>query len=196
MTARRSTAPTSPTDERALLAPVFLLTEQAGPRRREHRRSTSSTRPTRSPTADSGDDALAVCLELEGDPDVVAAQGAARAELLADLGIGESVVPAPRPRRVPPARPAHVPHDGRQGEPRAWTFRAGRQGAECAGVIHSDLQRGFIRAEVIHWDELLEIGSWAKAKERASCGSRARTTRSSTATSSRSASTCDRVGEA
>jgi ribosome-binding ATPase YchF (GTP1/OBG family) len=32
-------------------------------------------------------------------------------------------------------------------------------------VIHSDLQRGFIRAEVIHWDELLAIGSWTKAKE-------------------------------
>ena len=32
-------------------------------------------------------------------------------------------------------------------------------------MIHSDLQRGFIRAEVIFWDELLEIGSWAKAKE-------------------------------
>jgi ribosome-binding ATPase len=31
-------------------------------------------------------------------------------------------------------------------------------------VIHTDLQRGFIRAEVIRWDELLEIGSWAKAK--------------------------------
>ncbi len=33
------------------------------------------------------------------------------------------------------------------------------------GVIHSDLQRGFIRAEVIRWDELLSLGSWAKAKE-------------------------------
>ena len=33
------------------------------------------------------------------------------------------------------------------------------------GVIHTDLQRGFIRAEVIRWDELLEIGSWNKAKE-------------------------------
>ena len=32
-------------------------------------------------------------------------------------------------------------------------------------MIHSDLQRGFIRAEVIRWDELLAIGSWAKAKE-------------------------------
>jgi GTP-binding protein YchF len=50
-------------------------------------------------------------------------------------------------------------------ESRAWTFRAGARAPECAGVIHSDLQRGFIRAEVIDWRELLEIGSWSKARE-------------------------------
>ena len=50
-------------------------------------------------------------------------------------------------------------------ETRAWTFRAGAKAPECAGRIHSDIQRGFIRAEVIHWDELLELGSWHKAKE-------------------------------
>ena len=50
-------------------------------------------------------------------------------------------------------------------ESRAWTFRAGAAAPECAGVIHSDLQRGFIRAEVIDWRELLEIGSWTKAKD-------------------------------
>ena len=50
-------------------------------------------------------------------------------------------------------------------ESRAWTFRAGAKAPECAGVIHSDLQRGFIRAEVIDWRELLEIGSWPKARE-------------------------------
>lgn len=50
-------------------------------------------------------------------------------------------------------------------ESRAWTVRAGAKAPEAAGVIHSDLQRGFIRAEVIRWDELLDIGSWAKAKE-------------------------------
>ena len=32
-------------------------------------------------------------------------------------------------------------------------------------MIHSDLQRGFIRAEVVHWDELLVLGSWAAAKD-------------------------------
>ena len=50
-------------------------------------------------------------------------------------------------------------------ESRAWTFRAGSSAPECAGRIHSDFQRGFIKAEVIHWDELLELGSWTKAKE-------------------------------
>ncbi len=77
-------------------------------------------------------------------------------------------------------------------ESRAWTFRAGAKAPECAGVIHSDLQRGFIRAEVIRWDELLAarlVGR--RPRTPASCASRARTTRSSTATSSRSASTSE-----
>jgi ribosome-binding ATPase YchF (GTP1/OBG family) len=52
-----------------------------------------------------------------------------------------------------------------EDESRAWTFRAGAKAPECAGVIHSDLQRGFIRAEVIDWRELLEIGSWSKARD-------------------------------
>jgi GTP-binding protein YchF len=50
-------------------------------------------------------------------------------------------------------------------ESRAWTFREGSTAPVCAGRIHSDLQRGFIRAETIRWDELLECGSLAKARE-------------------------------
>ncbi len=50
-------------------------------------------------------------------------------------------------------------------ESRAWTFRVGSTAPECAGQIHTDLQRGFIRAETIRWDELLEIGSMAKARD-------------------------------
>jgi ribosome-binding ATPase YchF (GTP1/OBG family) len=49
-------------------------------------------------------------------------------------------------------------------ESRAWTFRAGAKAPECAGEIHTDFERGFIKAEVIHWDELLELGSWNAAK--------------------------------
>ena len=50
-------------------------------------------------------------------------------------------------------------------EARAWTIHTGWTAPQAAGVIHTDFQRGFIKAEVIHWDELLEIGSWTKAKE-------------------------------
>src|SRR4051794_20821982 len=87
-----------------------------------------------------------------------------RAELLEGLGLGEGALP-----RV--ARAAYHLLGRRtflttgDKESRAWTFRAGAKAPECAGVIHSDLQRGFIRAEVIRWDELLELGSWNKAKE-------------------------------
>ena len=50
-------------------------------------------------------------------------------------------------------------------ETRAWTFHAGDKAPVCAGKIHSDIQRGFIRAEVIHWDELISLGSWNAAKD-------------------------------
>jgi len=50
-------------------------------------------------------------------------------------------------------------------ESRAWTFHEGSTAPVCAGRIHTDFQRGFIRAEVIQWDELLELGSWTKGKE-------------------------------
>jgi GTP-binding protein YchF len=50
-------------------------------------------------------------------------------------------------------------------ETRAWTFRAGAKAPQAAGIIHTDFERGFIRAETIGWDELLELGSWAAARD-------------------------------
>jgi GTP-binding protein YchF len=49
-------------------------------------------------------------------------------------------------------------------ETRAWTIRRGSNAQQAAGRIHSDLERGFIRAEVIEWDRLVEAGSEAEAK--------------------------------
>ncbi|TVP96641.1 MAG: redox-regulated ATPase YchF [Acholeplasmatales bacterium] len=51
-------------------------------------------------------------------------------------------------------------------EARAWTFRKGMSAAECAGIIHSDFARGFIRAETVHVNELLKAGSLLHAKEK------------------------------
>lgn len=52
-----------------------------------------------------------------------------------------------------------------EDETRAWTVREGAFAPEAAGVIHSDFERGFISAEVINCDKLLELGSFVKAKE-------------------------------
>ena len=50
-------------------------------------------------------------------------------------------------------------------ESRAWTIRKGATAPEAAGVIHTDFQRGFIKAEVIGFDDLIATGSMQKAKE-------------------------------
>jgi ribosome-binding ATPase len=51
-------------------------------------------------------------------------------------------------------------------EARAWTIRKGATAPEAAGVIHSDFQRGFIKAEVVSFDDLMAAGSMAEAKAR------------------------------
>jgi GTP-binding protein YchF len=50
-------------------------------------------------------------------------------------------------------------------ETRAWTIRAGDKAPAAAGVIHTDFERGFIAAETVHFDELIRLGSFAKARE-------------------------------
>jgi len=50
-------------------------------------------------------------------------------------------------------------------ETRAWTIRAGDKAPVAAGVIHSDFERGFIAAETVHFDDLVSLGSFAKARE-------------------------------
>ncbi len=112
-------------------------------------------------------DVLGVCVQLESE--AMALELEERAELLSGLGLGEGAL-----TRVAQAafhmlgrRTFFTTGDK---ESRAWTFRAGAKAPECAGVIHSDLQRGFIRAEVIHWDELLSIGSWTAAKNQGKLG--------------------------
>lgn len=50
-------------------------------------------------------------------------------------------------------------------EVRAWTFKKGMTAPECAGIIHTDFKKGFIRAETVSYDDLIAAGSEAKAKE-------------------------------
>jgi GTP-binding protein YchF len=51
-----------------------------------------------------------------------------------------------------------------EDETRAWEVRRGARAPEAAGVIHSDMERGFIRAEIVSYDDLVATGSWDAAK--------------------------------
>ncbi|HEU5213201.1 MAG TPA: DUF933 domain-containing protein, partial [Gaiellaceae bacterium] len=51
-------------------------------------------------------------------------------------------------------------------ETRAWTLRRGETALDAAETIHTDIARGFIRAEVIRWDDLVDAGSHAEAAKR------------------------------
>ena len=153
-------------DARQALRPFFLLTnkpvlavvnlgeEQVGD-------ADSIVKPV-ADELDGHGEVLGVSVELEAE--AAQLEPSERTELLEGLGLGEGALP-----RV--ARAAYHLLGRRtflttgDKESRAWTFRAGARAPECAGVIHSDLQRGFIRAEVIRWDELLVLGSWHAAKE-------------------------------
>ncbi|MBI4913168.1 MAG: redox-regulated ATPase YchF [Acidobacteria bacterium] len=52
-----------------------------------------------------------------------------------------------------------------EDECRAWPIRRGLTAPKAAGKIHSDIERGFIRAEVMHWEDLVRLGSEAKCRE-------------------------------
>jgi ribosome-binding ATPase len=105
---------------------------------------------------------IGMCVQLEAE--AAQLEGADKQEMLDGFGLGEGALP----RLV---RAAYHLLGLRtflttgEKETRAWTFKAGSKAPECAGKIHSDIQRGFIRAEVIQWPELLELGSWSKAKD-------------------------------
>jgi len=53
-----------------------------------------------------------------------------------------------------------------EDETRAWTIEEGAKAPQAAGVIHTDFENKFIRAEVIQWDKLLEAGSWIGARQK------------------------------
>jgi GTP-binding protein YchF len=114
--------------------------------------------------AELGDRAEVVgaCVQLEAEAALLDADE--RREMLDGLGLGEGALP----RFV---YAAYLQLGLRtffttgEKESRARTFRAGSKAPQAAGRIHTDFERGFIRAEVIHWDELLELGSWSNARD-------------------------------
>ena len=110
----------------------------------------------------AGADVIGVCVQLEAE--AVQLPDDERREMLEGLGLGEGALP----RFV---RAAYHILGLRtflttgEKESRAWTFKAGSTAPQCAGVIHTDFERGFIRAETIAYEELIEAGSWSAARD-------------------------------
>ena len=157
-------------DQKAQLAPYFLLTNRqvlavVNVGEDELDRIPAVEDQVRAEFTSAGDnvEVIGMCVQLEAEAATIE-DPAERAEMLEGFGLGEGALF----RMVRAAyhllglRTFLTTGDK---ESRAWTFKAGSKAPECAGRIHSDIQRGFIRAEVIKWDELLSIGSWQKAKE-------------------------------
>ncbi|MFA5565418.1 MAG: redox-regulated ATPase YchF [Acidimicrobiia bacterium] len=114
--------------------------------------------------AELGDRAevIGACVQLEAEAALLDAEE--RQEMLDAYGLGEGALPR-FVRAAYHALGLRTFFTTGEKETRAWTFRAGSKAPQAAGVIHTDFERGFIRAEVIASDELLELGSWSKARE-------------------------------
>ncbi len=153
-------------ERRELLQPYFLLTNKAvlaivNVGEDDIDRIDDLTAPVIAEFSGHGE-VIGMCVQLEAEAAQLPEDE--RAEMLEGLGLGEGALPRflQTAYRLLGLRTFFTTGEK---ESRAWTFKAGWKAPQCAGVIHTDFERGFIRAEVIHWDELLEVGSWSKARD-------------------------------
>jgi GTP-binding protein YchF len=114
---------------------------------------------------DAGDnvEVIGMCVQLEAEAATIV-DPAERAEMLEGFGLGEGAL-FRMVRSAYHLLGLRTYFTTGEKETRAWTFYEGSTAPVAAGRIHSDFQRGFIRAEVIQWDELLKLGSWAAARD-------------------------------
>jgi GTP-binding protein YchF len=158
--------PFSP-DERGLLAQCQLLSAKpvlfvanVGEGGRE---DDPLVRAVREQAEKKGARTIVICGQWEAE--ITALPEDERAGYLKELGMSESGL----------VRLTRVAYDllglitfftAGETESRAWPVRKGSKAAEAAGKIHSDMERGFIRAEVYHYDDLIACGSEAKVREK------------------------------
>ncbi|HYO63424.1 MAG TPA: redox-regulated ATPase YchF [Pyrinomonadaceae bacterium] len=156
-------------DERATARDFFLLTMKptiyaanvdeaslAAPDENPH------VRTVRGIASDEAAESVVICAQLEAE--LVALPPEERREYLLSLGVegsgvGELIKSAYRLLGLMSFLTAG------EKEVRAWTIPQGTRAPQAAGRIHSDIERGFIRAEVVGYDELLRAGSYAAARE-------------------------------
>ena len=112
--------------------------------------------------AAEGAQVITVCAKIEEE--ISELEDEEKKEFLAELGIAESGLDQLIKASYSLLGLATYFTAGVQ-EVRAWTFRKGMKAPQCAGIIHSDFERGFIRAETVAFDDLVQYGSKPAAKE-------------------------------
>ena len=113
--------------------------------------------------AKEGAQVIPVCAKLEAE--IAELDGEEKKMFLEDLGIHESGLD--RLIKASYALLGLISYlTSGEDECRAWTITAGTKAPQAAGKIHSDFERGFIRAEVIAYDDLMAVGSMAAAREK------------------------------
>ena len=113
--------------------------------------------------ADEGAEVLPICAEIEAE--ISTLDDDEKSMFLADLGLEKSGLD--RMIKKCYALLGLISYlTAGQPEVRAWTIKKGTKAPQAAGKIHTDFERGFIRAEVVSFDDLMECGTMVAAKER------------------------------
>src|SRR5215510_2319046 len=156
-------------DEQAIARNLFLLTMKptiyaanvnesslAAPDEDEH------VKAIRDVASSEGSECVVICAQLEAD--LVALSAEERAEYLASLGVKSSGVDQLIKSAYRVLGLTSFLTAGEK-EARAWTIPQNSRAQDAAGVIHSDIARGFIRAEIVSYDDLIRVGSYAAARD-------------------------------
>lgn len=113
----------------------------------------------------ANEEAEVIVISAKVESEIAELEGEEKAEFLEELGIEESGLDQLIKATYQLLGLATYFTAGEQ-EVRAWTFTKGIKAPQAAGIIHTDFERGFIRAETVSYDDLVEAGSMSGAKEK------------------------------
>ena len=157
-------------EEKAVIRSFFLLTDKPvvfAANLKENEIAAAETHPQVLKVRDyaqthHGCETIAVCAQLESDLSDLSPTEAQ--EYLKEIGVKESGLNA-LIRAAYKVLGLRTFFTFNENEARAWTVPAGATAAKAAGTIHTDFERGFIKAETVNWEDLVKAGSVGHARE-------------------------------
>lgn len=154
-------------EEKALLKSLFLLTSKpvlyvANVNETDVRTGNAYTKEVEEVAAREGAKVIVVCAKLEAE--IAQLSEEEKPEFLASLGLEMSGLDKII-RAAYELLGLQTYFTAGEKEVHAWTIRKGAKAPEAAGMIHSDFEKGFIRAEVMKYDDLVQLGSEQKVRE-------------------------------